>query len=830
MINDLQAASETSCNEIGIVFRAVPIDGNFHQLDVVDKLPRNGAGRIRMFPDGEGGQVWNHVTGETRLFWAKNDKSLTPAEMEKRNCRIKVEREESERKLAKAREKAAELAAKVWQSAKPPVDNLYLTPKQVMPTITIRELPLDAMVQLIAYHPQAKGQPFTGSMILVIPIYNEHMITSIEMIDESGRKAGLKDGLKQGGYWATTTLPDGDGAGFSFGIGEGVATMLSYHMATGNIGIAALSCGNLKAVAELFRRRYPLAQIIIISDRGNGEHKAVEAASAINSMIVIPVLPEGSTGSDINDVHVEMGLDEVQRQIESASIITPASVTTNHLQVNIETEKLNVWPEPLPFERKLNPVPYPLDALPPLIHDAVVEVQAFVQAPVSLIACTALAALSVTVQAHVDVERAQKLTGPCGLFLLTIADSGERKTTCDSFFTKVIKDYEAQQEQEAKPLIKKYEAVLAGWTSKSNGIKDKIRQLAKSGEGTLDAENELIALEHEKPEPPRYPVLTYADSTPESLKWDLAKKWPSAGVISSEGGVVFGAHSMGADSVTRNLATLNQLWDGKDIQTGRRSSDSFTVRGARLTMAVQIQEAALRDFFSKTGALARGTGFLARFLVAWPESTQGYRFYSEAPEHWPNLAAFNRRIDSLLEQPAPIDDDGCLHPALLPMAPDAKAAWIVFYDAIESELVSGGELYDVRDVASKTADNAARIAALFQVFLHGGGAIGLDVFVSASRIAAWHLNESRRFFGELTLPTEIADAQRLDKWLTDFCMRGKTGTVPTKKVQQFGPHGLRTKAAIESALEELESLGRARLVKDGKCRSIAINPRLLEGE
>ena len=32
--------------------------------------------------------------------------------------------------------------------------------------------------------------------------------------------------------------------------------------------------------------------------------------------------------------------------------------------------------------------------------------------------------------------------------------------------------------------------------------------------------------------------------------------------------------------------------------------------------------------------------------------------------------------------------------------------------AIESELASGGELYDVRDVASKSADNAARLAAL----------------------------------------------------------------------------------------------------------------------
>lgn len=829
MTPELIAASENSCNEIGVIIRSVPTDGNFHQLDVMGKSPRNGAGRIRLYPDGDGGQVWNHVTGETRLFWAKSDKSLTPAEMEERNRRTKEEREKSERELAKARKKAAELAVKVWQPAKLPVDSLYLNPKLVTPTSTIRESPLDDLVKRIGYHPQAKGQPFTGKMVLIIPVCNEHGITSIEMIDETGRKAGLKDGQKQGCYWSTSKLPGGDGAGLTFGIGEGVATMLTYYMATGNIGIAALSCGNLKAVAELFRRRYPLAKIVIIADRGNGEHKAVEAASTTNSMIVIPALPEGSKGSDINDVHVATGLDEVRRQIALAAIPTPAPVIPNPLQVDIETANLDGWPEPLPLEIKVNPEPYPLDALPPLIHDAVVEVQAFVQAPVSLIACTALAALSVTVQAHVDVERAQKLTGPCGLFLLTIADSGERKTTCDGFFTQVIKEYEARQEQDAKPLIKKYEAALAGWTAKSNGIKDKIRQLAKNGEDTLDAENELVALEHEKPEPPRYPILNYADSTPESLKWDLAKKWPSAGVISSEGGVVFGAHGMGADSVTRNLATLNQLWDGKDIQTGRRSSDSFTVRGARLTMGVQIQEAALRDFFSKTGTLARGTGFLARFLVAWPESTQGYRFYSEAPEQWLHLAAFNRRIASLLEQPAPIDDDGCLHPALLQMSPDAKAAWIEFYNAIESELVSGGELHDVRDVASKTADNAARIAALFQVFLYGGGAIGLDVFVSASRIAAWHLNESRRFFGELTLPTEMADALRLDKWLIDFCMRWKTETVPTKRVQQFGPHGLRTKAAIESAMEELESLGRARLVKDGKCRSIAVNSRLLGG-
>jgi len=40
----------------------------------------------------------------------------------------------------------------------------------------------------------------------------------------------------------------------------------------------------------------------------------------------------------------------------------------------------------------------------------------------------------------------------------------------------------------------------------------------------------------------------------------------------------------------------------------------------------------------------------------------------------------------------------------------------MFHDAIESEPRSGGELYGVRDVASKTAYNAARLTELLQWF------------------------------------------------------------------------------------------------------------------
>ena len=153
---------------------------------------------------------------------------------------------------------------------------------------------------------------------------------------------------------------------------------------------------------------------------------------------------------------------------------------------------------------------------------------------------------------------------------------------------------------------------------------------------------------------------------------------------------------------------------------------------------------------------------------------------------------------------------------------------VAFHDAIEIELKSGGELYDVRDVASKSADNAVRLAALFQIFEHGtGGAVGLDCFESASRIAAWHLNESRRFFGELALPVELANAVRLDTWLSAYCTREQTHCVPIAKLQQGGPGGLRSKANIETAMRELEDAGRARWVMDGKRKMIAVNPALL---
>ena len=742
-----------------------------------------------------------------------------------------------------ARERAATVAKAVAilkAATEAKADHPYLIRKQVPPVATLREIDAGAATAILGYVPKSGEEPLTGRL-LVVPVKQGEGISTLELIDGDKRKAALVGrGSKVGGYWATERLPEGSGQGATLLIGEGVATVLSAREATGKLGIAALSAGNLPAVAKAMRERYPDVEVVILADlvkaTGEPDPHAVEAARRVGGRLAVPNFgaDRPTDQTDFNDMATQCGLEAVREAIATAIPAIPATdgygkagTVARIATVAVANPKRagDDWLEPQPLAAKMEPEPYPIDALPEAIRAAVEEVQGFVKAPIPLVVSSALAALSLACQAHMNAKRAEKLHGPVGLFLLSIADSGERKSTCDGFFTRAISDYEEAQAEAAKPELKDHKADIEAWEAKHNGIKEKIRQLAKESKPTADHEMALRRLEHEKPEPPRVPRLLYTDATPEALAYGLAKQWPSGGVVSAEAGVVFGSHGMGKDSVMRNLGLLNQLWDGASLTIDRRTTESFTVRGARLTVALQVQEPTLREFFTRSGALARGTGFLARFLVAWPESTQGQRFFSEAPPNWPHLAAFNRRITAILNQPTPLDQGGALAPPLWPLDPEAKAAWVEYHDTIESELSTGRELYDVRDVASKSADNAARLAALFQMFEGAGGAIGLDAFEGASRITAWHLSEARRFFGELALPPELADAARLDTWLIEYCQKERVYFVGKNYVRQHGP--LRDSARLDAAIRELEELDRLQARKDGRRGVLAINPALL---
>lgn len=773
------------------------VPGKIYRFPGLGKTKENKAGWCLLFLDQLGGCYGDWSTGLSEIWREKNNQKLTPDEKALFKRHVQEAQLKALNEVAAIHHEAAKRALSIWDNSKPAEANYpYLVSKNIEP----------------------KGiRCYKGS--LVIPLRVEGKIHSLQFIDPLGNKQFLSGGRVAGCYFSLGKPQGAD----VICIVEGVATGKTINMATGYPVAVAFSSSNLLATAQVMSEQFPEHTLIICADddadkEGNpGLTKANQAADILGAKIAIPYfgIERPNKASDFNDMAAFSGLDAVAETIRA---------------VLFQSDDSN-WPEPFPLSEEINAQPYPVDALPATIRQAVEEVAAFTKAPLPLVASSALAALSLAIQAHVDVKRAEGLTSPVSLYLLTVADSGERKSTCDSFFMKAIRDYESIAQEKSKPLVKEYQAEIAIWEEKCRGVKDQIRTLTKANKPTGEQELQLSNLEHEKPLAPLVPRLVYCDATPEALKWSLAKVWPSGSIISSEAGLVLGSHGMANDSVMRNLATLNQLWDGSSIPTERRGSESFTVRNARLTVALQVQEVTLKHFLDRSNGLARGTGFLARFLTAWPESTQGNRFFSEPPESWLHLAKFNMRISEILNQEVTIDKNGGLSVLQLSLSPEAKKAWICFHDVIEAELGVGGELSEISDVASKIADNAARVAALFKVFNHGAaGTIGFNEFENASRIVAWHLHEAKRFFAGLALSDDQADVVKLDSWLVRYCHKKKTNIVSRRDVQRnIVPIRLREKNALDIALNVLVDAKRISQIQSGKKKGIYINPALLAG-
>jgi hypothetical protein len=472
---------------------------------------------------------------------------------------------------------------------------------------------------------------------------------------------------------------------------------------------------------------------------------------------------------------------------------------------------------------------YPLESLPSGIGDAVNEVVEFVQCPPALAACSALSALSVSAQHIANVRRAEGLEGTVSLYILAIAESGERKSSVDKHFTTAISEWEANQAELAKPDVKRYQAEHASWSMQCEGLKQKIKETAKQQKSTDTYTTNLVDLQEKEPIAVRVPRLIYGDATPEQLGYALAKNWPSAGVLSSEAGIVFGSYGMSGDSAMRNMALLNVLWDGGTHTIDRRTTESYKVQDARLTMGLAVQADTVRNFFDSSKGLARGTGFLARFLIAWPTSTQGTRLFKEPPTAWPKLTVFSNRITELLNKLLEFNKAGGSSPTTLDFSNDAKKAWITFHNQVERELRLGGDLTDAKDVASKAADNVARLAAIFHLYEWGSeGHIDKDLVVRASAIVKWHLYEANRFLNQIAIPAHISNAIKIDDYILRFCQKHKSNQLPKNYLRQHC--AIRDKKLLNDALDELIDSNRIKISLDDKTSIIEVNPALLSGD
>jgi putative DNA primase/helicase len=250
----------------------------------------------------------------------------TPEQVAERQRQNAERAAAEEAETTRERGDTAKKAAAIWKEAtEAKVDNPYLVRKRVSPVATLREIDAGVAAAILGYAPNCRGDLLTGRL-LVVPVKQGEGLSTLELIDGDKRKAALAGrGTKAGGYWVSEQLPKGDGAGLTLLIGEGVATVLSASEATGHPAIAALSSGNLPAVAKAMREQYPAAALVILADlvkaTGEPDPHAIVAARSVGGKLAIPDFgtgrPEGAT--DLNDLAQLRGADAVGSAIAGAS-------------------------------------------------------------------------------------------------------------------------------------------------------------------------------------------------------------------------------------------------------------------------------------------------------------------------------------------------------------------------------------------------------------------------------------------------------------------------------------------------------------------------------
>jgi putative DNA primase/helicase len=287
-----------ACEQAGIEYKSVPLDGEWHQADLTDDPRGRGDGRIKLFPDGQGGIVWNHKTGEKQNFFLDRE-TAAPISIADRE-RIKAEQASRQRKRSDRQNRTADRARAIWGAAKPaPKDHPYLAKKHIQPH-SARVTTWQRLYQ----DDSGNHHKLTINNVLLIPLINEagrtRNLQAIfpEPIPELGRgKDFLPFGETSGLFWwigMEKTDP--------VLIAEGFATAATLHEETGYRVYIAFSAGNLLAVGRIVRKHLPTVKIIFAADHdektpGNpGLAKANEAALAVDGFVTCPPI-----AGDFND-------------------------------------------------------------------------------------------------------------------------------------------------------------------------------------------------------------------------------------------------------------------------------------------------------------------------------------------------------------------------------------------------------------------------------------------------------------------------------------------------------------------------------------------------
>ncbi|MBA4178598.1 MAG: hypothetical protein C0505_18865 [Leptothrix sp. (in: Bacteria)] len=423
---------------------------------------------------------------------------------------------------------------------------------------------------------------------------------------------------------------------------------------------------------------------------------------------------------------------------------------------------------------------YPVAALGPLAPACEAIARAGQVQP-AMVGQTLLGAASLLTQGLFNVETMNGAR-PLSLYLLTLGDSGDGKSTAQGAALAPVTEWQRQQAREYGQDQREFERAKA--TRKKND---------------------------DPPEAPQCPFRLVGDATVEGLRRDLDSGVCSQGVFTDEAAAILSGYGMSADHRSKTAGVFSKLWDSGHLSVSRVTGGRVERYGRRLALHWLIQPMAASETIADP--MLSALGFWPRFLAAWPEQQAPRLAQPFRPETLPAVSEYWRRCDELLAEALPDDAGDC---AALPLADDARALLGRAFESFELEARRGG-LRPVKPFALRASEQACRVAGVLAAFA-GDARVTGETMRGALALVAYSLKTWQAFIDEGATDQRGADALRLYQYLTDRPGWGEQLAV----IVNSGPVCVRSKDKRDAALAVLEAAG---LVAVAERMAVALVPQ-----
>lgn len=469
--------------------------------------------------------------------------------------------------------------------------------------------------------------------------------------------------------------------------------------------------------------------------------------------------------------------------------------------------------EPMPFGDD-EPEEYPIDSLGPVLANMARAMFERTTAPLALCCQSVLSTAGLVTQKMANAIWVTREQDPrskgiaIGMFLLTIAKSGEGKSSADRLALAPYETWRKSRRARDANEQNYYQMRKESWEARLQAIK-------KSDEPDHKKKKDIDELGPE-PSRPLKSRLVIKNATVEGIYRDFEETNPSMGLINAEGGIFFGGPGYTAENRRKFISTACSTHSDEAYNKSLKGSGSKEHYGRRFSIHLQVQPGLADQVLSDD--ILEDSGFFARTFIARPASRIGQCFrekgYKPSAESEEWMRDYERAMLVALncEASHAPGDKFELTPRVLFCDEEGAELLRQFFNETESELKPGGKYQDFVSLGRRACEHATRAAAVTALFHNPD--IDLLTAEDVQRgidLTRYYLDEAMRVRG-LALESQAQKAAKLiEQWLNAEGLEFFDRTL----IRLYGPSSTREKEIMEDAIALLKEHGRVAKAEKG---------------